>query len=163
MEKDRRAPARARAPRAAPQRARRQALIVDDEADFAQQVAGWFRSEGWAAEVADDGAQALALLAGRRMDLMIADLQMPGMNGWELLRHVRGRHSRSVEIRHPPTRIVVLSGCAEPDVCNFAQRLGADAFLSKPVARSTLFDTVAALFAPGQERAREAAAHRQRC
>lgn len=148
MENRRRAPAKSRALRSAPQRARRHALIVDDETDFAELLAFWFRSAGWTAEVADDGAAALALLSDRRFDLVVADLQMPGMNGWELLRHLRGRWGAEVALPHQPTRIVVVSGRTEADVARFARTLGADAFLPKPVDRLTLFDTVAALFSP---------------
>jgi len=151
MESHRRAPAKSRGPRPGPQRARRCALIVDDEPDFADLVALWFRSEGWAAEVAEDGVKALKLLADRHIDLVVADLQMPGMNGWELLRHLRGRWGSDLSLPHWSGRIVVVSGRVEQEVGRFALHLGADAFLPKPVERRTLFSTVAALFAPTPE------------
>lgn len=147
MEHHRCAPAKSRGPRPAPQRARRRALIVDDEPDFADLVALWFRSEGWAAEVAEDGVKALKLLVDRHVDLVVADLQMPGMNGWELLRHLRGRWVSDPPLPHWPGRIVVVSGRVEHEVGRFAQHLGADAFLPKPIDRPTLFSTVARLFA----------------
>ena len=111
----------------------------------------WFRSEGWAAEVAEDGVKALKLLADRHVDLVVADLQMPGMNGWELLRHLRGRWVSDPPLPHWPGRIVVVSGRVEHEVGRFAQHLGADAFLPKPIDRPTLFSTVARLFAPAPE------------
>jgi CheY-like chemotaxis protein len=111
-------------------------------------VALWFRSEGWAAEVADDGAKALKMLADRPIDLVVADLQMPGMNGWELLRHLRGHWGSDLALSHWPGRIVVVSGRTEHEVDRFARHLGADAFLPKPIDRLTLFNTVTALFAP---------------
>jgi len=148
MENHRRAPVKSPGRRLEPQRARRRALVVDDEADFADLVALWFRSEGWAVEVAEDGVKALALLANRHVDLVIADLQMPGMNGWELLRHLRSRWSSDLGLSHWPARIVVVSGRTEHEVDRFARHLGADAFLPKPIDRLTLFNTVDALFAP---------------
>jgi CheY-like chemotaxis protein len=162
MEDERCAPAKSRGPRPAPQRARRRALIVDDEPDFAYVVALWFRSEGWAAEVAEDGVKALKLLADRHVDLIVADLQMPGMNGWELLRHLRGRWVSDPPLPHWPGRIVVVSGRVEDEVGRFAPRLGADAFLPKPIDRFTLFRTVAGLFAPPPEPRRVPGSDRSR-
>jgi len=148
MEPHRRAQAKSRGPRPVPQRARRRALIVDDERDFAELVALWFRSEGWAVQVAEDGVKALALLADWHIDLVVADLQMPGMNGWELLRHLRSRWGSDLALSRWPARIVVVSGRTEHEVDRFARHLGADAFLPKPIDRRTLFNTVDALFAP---------------
>jgi CheY-like chemotaxis protein len=160
MENPRRPPAKSRGLRPAPQPARRRALIVDDEPDFVELVALWFRSEGWTTEVAGDGVKALELLADRNIDLLIADLQMPGMNGWELLRHLRGRWGSDLTLPHWPGRIVVVSGRVEHEVDCFARHLGADAFLPKPIDRLTLFNTVAALFAPTPEPQHTPATHR---
>ena len=146
MDNPPRAPGKSRGPRLAPQRARRRALVVDDEPDFAELVALWFRSEGWTAEVAEDGVKALALLAERHIDLIIADLQMPRMNGWELLRRLRGRWVSDLTLGQRRPRIVVVSGRTEHEVDRFARHLGADAFLSKPIDRRTLFHTVNGLF-----------------
>jgi len=146
MDNPPRAPGKSRGPRLAPQRARRRALVVDDEPDFAELVALWFRSEGWTAEVAEDGVKALALLAERHVDLIIADLQMPRMNGWELLRRLRGRWVSDLTLGQRRPRIVVVSGRTEHEVDRFARHLGADAFLSKPIDRRTLFHTVNGLF-----------------
>lgn len=146
MDNPPRAPGKSRGPRLAPQRARRRVLVVDDEPDFAELVALWFRSEGWTAEVAEDGVKALALLAERHIDLIIADLQMPRMNGWELLRRLRGRWVSDLPLGQWRPRIVVVSGRTEHEVDHFTRHLGADAFLSKPIDRQTLFQTVNALF-----------------
>jgi CheY-like chemotaxis protein len=162
MENRRRNPAKSRGPRLGPQRARRCALIVDDEPDFAELVALWFRSEGWAAEVAEDGVKALKLLADRHIDLVVADLQMPGMNGWELLRHLRGRWVSDPPLPHWLGPIVVVSGRVEHEVGRFARHLGADAFLPKPVDRRTLFRTVAALLAPAPKPQRSPVTDRTR-
>ena len=151
MESPRRAPAKSRGPRSVPRRAHRRALIVDDETDFAELVAFWLRAAGWAVDIAGDGVQALALLADRRIDLIVADLQMPGMNGWELLRRLRNRWGSNLDPPNRPERIVVVSGRTENDVECFARHLGADAFLAKPVNRLTLFDTVTSLFTPSHQ------------
>jgi CheY-like chemotaxis protein len=96
--------------------------------------------------VADDGVKALSLLSEKRIDLVVTDLQMPGMNGWELLRHLAGRWVPTLPASRRPARVVVVSGRSEAEVKRFAQRLGADAFLSKPIDRNTLVKTVARLF-----------------
>ncbi|MFI5395226.1 MAG: response regulator [Candidatus Binatia bacterium] len=146
MEKSPRAPAKSRGPRAVPQGVRRRALIVDHEIDFAELVASWFRQEGWTAHVADDGVKALSVLSAKRVDLVVTDLQMPGMNGWELLRHLSGRWVSDLPSSRRPTRVVVISGRSEVEVSRFARCLGADAFLSKPIERSALVKTVTDLF-----------------
>ncbi|HEX7407101.1 MAG TPA: response regulator [Candidatus Binatia bacterium] len=146
MERPPRAPAKSLGPRAAPRGVGRRALIVDGDVDSAERVALWFRQEGWTAHVADDGVKALSLLSEKRIDLVVTDLQMPGMNGWELLRHLAGRWVPTLPASRRPARVVVVSGRSEAEVKRFAQRLGADAFLSKPIDRNTLVKTVARLF-----------------
>lgn len=146
MEDRRRPLATSHGPRAVPAHARRHVLIVDEESEFAAVAAGWCRSSGWKVSVAVDGINALDILSGTRTDLLVTALQIPGMNGWELLRHVRLRWHYDLEPPYRPPRVIVVSRRIEEEVQRFVRQLGADAFLPKPVSRATLLNTVAALF-----------------
>jgi CheY-like chemotaxis protein len=68
-------------------------LIVDDERGIREMLAEYLATS-YDVICAPNGAEALALLAGRPVDLVISDITMPGMDGIELLRTVRKRHPR---------------------------------------------------------------------
>lgn len=67
----------------------RHALVVDDNQLNSRLVALFLKRLGWTTEVADGGAAALALLRGRRFDMMLLDLRMPTMSGEQVCRSVR--------------------------------------------------------------------------
>lgn len=58
-------------------------LVVDDEADIRDTIAELLADEGYAVEEASDGAEALAKAKGCHPAMVLLDLMMPGMNGWE--------------------------------------------------------------------------------
>ncbi|MFN8642891.1 MAG: response regulator [Candidatus Binatia bacterium] len=91
-------------------------------------------AHGWSVDEADDGALVEERLEAARYDLLMLDLYMTGMNGYEVLRRIRQPHSgvRPAWRTPPAVRIVVLSGAADQSGLAFAQRLGADACLAKP-------------------------------
>jgi len=99
-------------------------LIVDDVAALAQQYAYDLRRLGaLAAVTAADGAAALELLATEPVDCVILDLELPGMDGFEVLRTMERRG-----IRVP---VIVYTGTGSYDRCAQAIRLGARSFIDK--------------------------------
>lgn len=82
-------------------------------------------------------------LERQRYDLLLLDLYMPGMNGFEVLRRIRRTHAGVLPVwKTPPTvGIVVLSGAGR-DGLSFAGRLGADACLQKPFELADLLGAV---------------------
>lgn len=65
-------------------------LVVDDDEDLRELVCASLEAEGYIVDAADDGRAALDRLNGAELpDLVLIDLEMPGMNGWELLRRMR--------------------------------------------------------------------------
>ena len=67
-------------------------LVVDDEADCRETIAGMLAANGFSAIVADGGGEALRLIEqGLEFDLLLVDLAMPGMDGVELAQAVRAR------------------------------------------------------------------------
>jgi DNA-binding response OmpR family regulator len=118
-------------------------LVVDDDAKVVTFLDRTLKRGGFAVLTAGDGAEVGDLLARNRVDVVVLDLQMPGVNGWEVLRKLRrpetGKVGRSATIR---PKVVVVSGRTEDETEAFARRLGADAYLTKPLWGTQLLDTV---------------------
>ncbi|HEU4699659.1 MAG TPA: sigma-54 dependent transcriptional regulator [Gemmatimonadales bacterium] len=99
-------------------------LIVDDVAPLAEQYAYDLRRVGGhEATIATNGPAALAALEGAAIDCVILDLEMPGMDGFEVLRRVR---HRGLE-----TPVIVYTGTGSYERCVEAVRLGATGFIDK--------------------------------
>ena len=67
----------------------RRALVVDDDAPTRALVTRLLQRDGFRVDTAADGGEALPLLGGRDYEIIVLDLVMPGMNGMELLEHLR--------------------------------------------------------------------------
>jgi DNA-binding NtrC family response regulator len=105
-------------------------LVVDDVAAMAEQYAyDLRRMGGYEVLTAPDGAKALELIAGAPVDCVILDLEMPGMDGFEVL--------RTLEKKGVPVPVIVYTGTGSYDRCVQAVRIGAYGFVDKaePVAR----------------------------
>lgn len=112
-------------------------LLVDDESLFSQSVRDALEGAIHQVEVhqAKNGLEALAALERQRFDLLVTDLQMPQMGGFELLVTLNERGL------HIPTIVVTAHG--GPKGVDFALSYGALAFVSKPVNLEQLVDLVA--------------------
>jgi len=64
-------------------------LVVDDEAPIREVLTEYFATEGYAVEAATSGVEALAAIRGRRADLVLLDVRMPGLDGVQVLRRIR--------------------------------------------------------------------------
>ena len=105
-------------------------LVVDDVPALAEQYAYDLRRlGGYEVLVAQDGRQALERLGGEPVDCVILDLEMPGMDGFEVL--------RALERRGSEVPVIVYTGTGDFDRCIPAIRLGAYGFIDKaePVER----------------------------
>src|SRR5215210_7006608 len=65
-------------------------LVVDDEPTIAEVVARYLERAGYETRVAADGPQALAAAGDHRIDLVVLDLMLPGIDGLEVMRRLRG-------------------------------------------------------------------------
>ncbi|HSL58225.1 MAG TPA: response regulator transcription factor [Acidimicrobiales bacterium] len=115
-------------------------LVVDDEVDLAEAVATGLRREGYAVDVAHDGAAALEKSAVVAYDLVCLDLTMPGMGGLEVCRRIRAGEAAG----HQP-RILMLTArdAVEDRVAGLDE--GADDYLVKPFAFAELAARVRSL------------------
>jgi DNA-binding NtrC family response regulator len=99
-------------------------LVVDDVPTMAGQYAyDLQRLAGYEVLTAGDGKQALDLLAGSAVDCMILDLEMPGMDGFEVL--------RALERLGNEVPVIVYTGTGNYERCIQAVRLGAYGFIDK--------------------------------
>lgn len=126
-------PARAALPPAdtAPASAATRILVADDNADMRRYVAGLIGVH-WAVEEAVDGVEALAMLRRRTYDLLIADVMMPNLDGFGLLRAVRA----DPQLAELP--VVLLSARAGEEASIEGLQAGADDYLVKPFSAREL-------------------------
>jgi DNA-binding response OmpR family regulator len=100
-------------------------LVVDDDGDACEMFAAVLDQAGYEVDTAADGFDALAKVVGFSPDLVLTDLQMPGMTGVELIRRVH-QYNQSQPI-------VLMTGAETKDLCTGAEGYGAVDCLVKPV------------------------------
>ena len=111
-------------------------LIVDDEKNIRATLARGLRLEGYRAEEAADGVDALAALESGGIDVVLADMQMPRLDGLEATRRIRALPGgRTVAI-------VAMTANAFTEDRRRCLEAGMDDFLPKPVDVDTLFSTL---------------------
>lgn len=102
-------------------------LIVDDDPLFGRIAQVAFVADDTSVDVAADGAAALERLLDTRYDLVIVDLDMPGMDGFSLIRRIRS------ETHHAAVDILVVTGRKDLGSIDRSYQLGAVSFITKPV------------------------------
>jgi DNA-binding NarL/FixJ family response regulator len=114
-------------------------LVVDDDASLLLAVSETFRAEGYAVTTARRGAEALVRIAERMPDLIISDIRMPGMDGYQLARNLRSApHTRLIPI-------VFLTAKDETADRVTGFRSGVDAYVTKPFEPEELVAIVAGI------------------
>jgi len=109
-------------------------LLVDDEEDFVITLAERLETRGLPSRVVHTGEAALECFAESSPDVMLLDLNMPGMGGLEVLRRVKALEA--------PTKVIILTGHGSDGERRRAAELGAFAYLNKPVHIEVLSDTM---------------------
>lgn len=119
--------------------ARRQVLIVEDEKGVAEVLKRRLESSGYATHTVARGKDALCYAAEHRADLIILDVMLPDLSGYEVSRELRKLHHRW------DMPILMLTALSQPvdELRGFAH--GADAYLTKPYEPTELLQTVALL------------------
>jgi DNA-binding response OmpR family regulator len=117
-------------------------LVVDDDVQFASALCRTLNRNGFKVLRLEDGTEVPDTLSKVQADAVVLDLQMPGMNGWEVMRALRDRMSQPQHRGRVRPKIVVLSGRDEAETAAFASRLGADAYLTKPLGGAQIVQTL---------------------
>jgi DNA-binding NtrC family response regulator len=100
-------------------------LIVDDEPLICESLQEMFTLEGYAVDAVLDGESALSRLKGDQYQVILSDIQMPGLNGIELLKELKGRS--------PETIVIFITGHGRIEGAVEAIKLGAYDYITKPI------------------------------
>lgn len=111
-------------------------LVADDEPSLRRLVSATIESDQWEIVEAADGAVAWEMLQRLKPDLALLDVQMPGRNGIELTRAIRGEPALR------DTRVILLTSRAQEADVKAGIEAGADLYLTKPFSPLELLDAV---------------------
>ena len=125
---------------AAPPEAR--LLVVDDEPNIVELLEASLRFHGFDVTTCGDGTSALALAKSLRPDLMVADVMMPGLNGFELVRSLRADGYQF------PVLFLTAKDAVEDRVTGLT--IGGDDYIVKPFSPRELASRVSAVLARGR-------------
>ena len=117
-------------------RANRLVLVVDDFEDNRAMYAVYLTYSGYDVLEAGDGQEAVEMAGARMPDVIVMDLSLPVMDGWEATRRLKADE----RTRHIP--IIVLTGHAIAGQSGDARKAGCDAFLAKPCMPELLVEKV---------------------
>jgi two-component system sensor histidine kinase/response regulator len=133
------------------------ALVVDDNSSAREILGELVRTLGLSVGAVASGEDALDAIrqadGDHPFDIVLLDWKMPGLDGIETARRIRG----SGRLAHPP-RLVMVTAFGREELRAEAEAAGIEAFMVKPVSRSTLVDTLVGLFAPEEAEIAHAAA-----
>lgn len=116
-------------------------LVVDDEPRLVNLVRGYLEQDGYKVATAGNGREALLISREFEPDLIILDLMMPEMNGWEFMRHLRREHD---------TPVIMLTARVDENDRVAGLEMGADDYLTKPFSPRELMARVRAVLRRAQ-------------
>jgi two-component system, sensor histidine kinase and response regulator len=128
-------------------------LVIEDDPQLRGLIVEILTDHGLAVASADNGSAGLSLASAMAPDLVLCDIKMAGMDGYEVLKALRHDPSTAV------TPVIFLTGMGGPENVRAAMNLGADDYLVKPVAPRALVDAVTARLARSATVRAEAARH----
>ncbi|MBN1122473.1 MAG: response regulator [Anaerolineae bacterium] len=120
-------------------------LVIDDDPNLLLLLTKMLARIGAKTTTAETGVEGLDLLDKVNYDLLILDLMLPDVDGYEILRRLRE------ETRYDKLPILILSARADPDAISRGLGLGADGYLTKPYLPNTLTSRVRTLLAQGRK------------
>lgn len=114
-------------------------LIVDDSQDNRALIEAYLKKTPYRLEVAEDGQQAIDKFVAGRFDLVLMDIQMPIVDGYEATRTIRAWERDHGRRRTP---VVALTASALEDAADRTMAAGCDAHVTKPVSKATLLNAI---------------------
>jgi two-component system, NtrC family, response regulator AtoC len=100
-------------------------LLIDDDHDIRQSVGDYFEARGHIITCAPNGEAGLSALDEHSVDIVISDIQMPGIDGFEVLEQIKKKS--------PNTEVIMVTGFGDIDSAVKAMRQGAFDFFTKPI------------------------------
>lgn len=117
-------------------------MIVEDEPHIVESLSFLLAREGFDVRAMDDGAAALRALEAEPPDVLVLDVMLPGLDGFELLRRLRAAPA----LKSLP--VLMLTAKGQRRDREIAEAAGADRFMTKPFSNAELVAAVKALAAP---------------
>lgn len=111
-------------------------LVVEDDSLQAMKLEALLQSEGWEVRLASNGRDALAAMAQARPDVVVSDILMPEMDGYEMCKHIRSDEA------FQGVGVILLTCLSEPQDVLRGLESGADNFLPKPYESARLIQMV---------------------
>jgi len=118
-------------------------LVAEDNEDTRFLLALQLRRGGYRILEAEDGIEALDQLKENKPDLLLLDLMMPGLSGFEVLEQIQ------TDTELPKVPVIVLSALADPDVINRCMGLGATDYMTKLYTTDDLLDKISGVLGYG--------------
>ncbi len=112
-------------------------LLVEDEEAIAQGLVANFRRKGWLPTLAVDGDEGLELAAAEKFDLIVLDVRLPTIDGFEVCQRLRSDNNL--------TPVLMLTAMNQPDDVVYGLKLGADDYVTKPFDLAELLARVEGL------------------
>lgn len=116
-------------------------LIADDEVRMRRVIVDYLRIKGYETLEAADGVEAVEVFEKSKPDLILLDVMMPRMDGWEVCRQIRAKST-------VPIIMLTARGQEEDELQGFS--LGADEYIAKPFSLKILLARIEAVFRRGQ-------------
>lgn len=113
-------------------------LLVDDEEDFVNALSQRIKMRELDSEIAYDGEQALQLVDDQVPDVIVLDLKMPGIDGFEVLKNIKRNY--------PKVEVIILTGHGTERDKIETQKLGAYDYMQKPVDVDSLVEKIKSAF-----------------
>jgi two-component system response regulator AtoC len=117
----------------------RSVLVIDDDPDMRRLLNDFLVRSGYRVLEASNGQDAIFLVESERIDVVILDKEMPGMNGLDVLSFLRRRS--------PDLPIIFITACGGPAVAEESRRQGARFYIEKPFRVAAIVNTIHAALA----------------
>ena len=109
-------------------------LIVDDEPNILLSLEYLFKKEGFKVFIARDGAEALEIISEDEPELVLLDIMMPKVDGYEVCKYIKDKHTK--------IKVVFLTAKSKRQDVEKGLNLGADLYLTKPFGNKDLVSKV---------------------
>lgn len=109
-------------------------LVVDDEDALRTVLSSELEGEGYKVDTAGDGDEAIAIVQKKPFNLVLLDIKMPKVDGFEVLKFIKGKY--------PHVKVIMLTGFADLKNAIESKKLGAEDFVSKPYDLVDLLTTI---------------------
>ena len=111
-------------------------LIIDDEPSIVETVENKFRKEGFSTFTADSAEEGMRLYRRVKPDLIILDIMMPEMDGYDVCRKLK------IDEKYKGIPVIILTAKFQPNDLEFAREMGADGYLTTPLDMDALLEMI---------------------